>query len=341
MKIAFTVCSNNYLSQAKVLGDSLTTNNPDYKFIIGLCDKRNDAVDYSPFDTFEIIEVENIGVENFDWMIYNYNIIELNTAVKPSFFLHFINTYPEAETIIYFDPDIKIFDKLTSIENDLKGHSAILTPHILTPLDIDDKIPGENVFLNYGIYNLGFFAIRPCDESIKLLKWWQNKLKTKCFDRACDGFFVDQLPMNYAPLFFENVQISSNLGYNVAYWNFHEREISFQQGKYYINKDIPLTFFHFSSFKPNMPLEISKHQNRYQLTEGSDLYILYKEYFEALIEYKYLELITVPCHYVVLRNQYLETRQKEWEKKRRAERYTVKNFFYFPIWAIKKIISNL
>ena len=48
--IAFTICSNNYLAQAKTLGDSFLEFHPDWKFIIGLCDEFDSSFDYSAFD---------------------------------------------------------------------------------------------------------------------------------------------------------------------------------------------------------------------------------------------------------------------------------------------------
>ena len=83
MKIAFTVCSNNYLSQAKTLGDSLKKYSPEYTFFIGLCDRRSKQIDYTDYGSAEILEVEKLEIPNFEWMTDNYNIIELNTSVKP------------------------------------------------------------------------------------------------------------------------------------------------------------------------------------------------------------------------------------------------------------------
>ena len=47
MQIVFTLCSINYLAQAKTLGDSVLRHNPGYKFIIGLIDKNHTNVDLS------------------------------------------------------------------------------------------------------------------------------------------------------------------------------------------------------------------------------------------------------------------------------------------------------
>jgi len=38
-KLAFTICSANYLAQAIALGDSLLQHNPSYTFVIGLVDE--------------------------------------------------------------------------------------------------------------------------------------------------------------------------------------------------------------------------------------------------------------------------------------------------------------
>jgi hypothetical protein len=55
-KFAFTICSINYLAQAKVLADSLKKTNPDYEFVIGLCDKIDDSgVDTSKLEGFNLL----------------------------------------------------------------------------------------------------------------------------------------------------------------------------------------------------------------------------------------------------------------------------------------------
>lgn len=304
MKIAFTICSNNYLSQAKVLGDSLVKHNPDYKFIIGLCDKKNESIDYSFFDPYEIVEVKDLNIENFEWMIYNYYIIELNTSIKPFFFQYLIQKYKDLETIMYFDPDIKVFNKLNFIEKELQDKSILLTPHTLSPIPLDGKTPNETHFLNYGIYNLGFLAIKPSTSAYKMLDWWANRLSVQCFDRVSEGLFVDQLPMNFVPIFFDSVCVSRMPGYNYAYWNFHEREISDNDGIYYINSQ-PLVFFHYSSFKPVQPLNISIHQTRFELETGSLLFDLFSEYANELIDNKYFELKEIKCYYSIIRDEYL------------------------------------
>ena len=161
-------------------------------------------------------------------------------------------------------------------------------------------MPNEAIFLNYGVYNLGFLAVRPTSETTKMLKWWSEKLATQCFDQTESGIFVDQLPMTFVPVFYEEVQVSKNPGYNFAYWNFHERAISERDGKYYINEKYPLVFFHFSNFKPVYPIDITSKQDRFSLDKQPVLKHLFSEYAEILLGNKYDELIKIPNYYSLI-----------------------------------------
>ena len=96
MTLAFTLCSINYLAQARTLGDSLKRTNPHIRFIIGLVDRLDVAqVPEDKLPDFELLELHRIGVDGLDQMCEHYNITELNTAVKPYFFRYFFEKVPE------------------------------------------------------------------------------------------------------------------------------------------------------------------------------------------------------------------------------------------------------
>ena len=90
-KFAFTICSINYLAQARVLAESLKKTNPDYEFVIGLCDKIDGSgVDVSKLTDFNLLEVDKIGIDGFEEMCERYDITELNTAIKPFYINYFL-----------------------------------------------------------------------------------------------------------------------------------------------------------------------------------------------------------------------------------------------------------
>jgi hypothetical protein len=309
MKIAFTICSNNYLAQAKVLGDSLLENNPDYKFIIGLCDVLNSDVDYSEFDNFEIVPFKDINIYNFDEIIEKYDIIELNTSIKPSFFKHFIKKYNNLDKVIYFDPDIEIFNSFSTLDMHLGKNDILITPHIFHPIPIDDLSPSESLFLNYGIYNLGFIAMNAkSKDAMLLLDWWEERTLKIGFNRVCEGLFVDQLWINYIPIFFSNVKILPEYGFNVAPWNLHERSnIELISNEYIMEDNSKLVFFHFSSYDYKKPTQLSKYYNRYNDVINDNVVRLYDQYHQKLVKNNIESLKNIKCFYIKENSKAIKT----------------------------------
>lgn len=297
--IAFTICSNNYLSQAKVLSDSVYKYSKEtYDFIIVLCDVFSDKIDYSDFHA-AFIEAKNLGISNFKWMTKYYNIVELNTAIKPFAFKYLYKKY-KPEYIHYLDPDTCIYQSLERIEDEMKpDYSILLTPHSFSPTPFDGGFPTDNLFLNTGIYNLGFLGTRQTGDTDDMLDWWCDFLSEHCLDKKYEGFFVDQLPMELTPLFFKNVKISQNKGINVAYWNLHERLISFDEidKKFYVNKDTPLIMYHFSSFVLDDNKKIAKCSIRTSFEGNAGLKRLFELYASQMRDTKYDIYKGIPCIY--------------------------------------------
>jgi hypothetical protein len=284
MTIAFTICSINYLAQARTLGDSLKFTNPDVLFFIGLVDSLQGVqfdASYSP--DYPMIEIDKIEIRDFQEMADRYNITELNTAVKPFYFTYFFRHYPKADHVIYFDPDIIVFQPLTNLLNLLKKHKAILTPHINTPIN-DRFTPNETHHLNTGVYNLGFVGFSRREEIMRYIEWWEEKLRFECLIDLCNGLFVDQNWMNFLPVFVPETHLERNPGYNAAYWNLHERMFSFRQDTWFVNEHNPLVFFHYSGYDPAKPDILSKYQDRFELAERPDLKQLFELYRDSLIK---------------------------------------------------------
>jgi hypothetical protein len=335
MQIAFTLCSNNYLAQAKTLGDSLAEHNPNCKFVIGLVDKKTADVDYDFFLPHEVIEAESAGIPNFDDLCKRYDIIELNTAVKPFLFKYLFQKYADVAGVLYLDPDVMVFSSLERIYADLDKHSLVLTPHILSPIPLDGCEPGENIFLTYGTYNLGFIGVANKPEGRRFLDWWAERTFSLGYINTEQGMFVDQLWLNLAPVFFDNVKVSRDPGLNVAYWNLHERKIRRKNVGFFINDKFPLVFYHFSSYRLADPLSMSPHQNRYTFETRPDVAELFETYRNNVIRNRYEYFSTIECNYMERRNAQPEpekqnilspdTRQKAFRQLKRITPDFIKN----------------
>jgi hypothetical protein len=308
VNIAFTLCSINYLAQAKTLYESIKKTNPAWKFIIGLVDKNDKNVDLS-FLECEIVEVDKLNIAGFDAMIKKYSIIELLTSVKPFYIEWLFNNHTDAENIIYFDPDIMIFQPLVKLENSLKDFDVILTPHFTAPIN-DGYLPTELHVMQTGVFNLGFIAVKRSVNVFNMLAWWQQRLKDKCVIDLSRGLFVDQIWANLMPAYFDKVLIEKYPGYNVAHWNLHERRLSKKNNGFFVN-DEPLVFFHFSHYSPAHPESIAGHHNRFSFETRPDLKELYEQYKESLIKHHYFKLKNIACFY--LNDEKKKKRKREME----------------------------
>lgn len=316
MKIIFTLCSNNYLAQALVLYRSALQYQPAWKFVIGLVDKKNKDIDYEDFGC-EVIEAE-IPEPDIIPLAEKYSIVELNTCVKPQFFTYLFEIY-QAEQVIYLDPDTCIYSPLHEIDTLLTTNEFIITPHVLTPVPLDGCTPDEPLFLNYGIYNLGFLALRKTEQTLLFLEWWKERTYQKGYDKPAAGLFTDQLWINLVPVYFSNVAVLRHAGYNMAPWNLHERKLEDNKMVIHRGNNAPLAFFHFSSFDPaNMALH--KDYSRFRLHQRSDLLPLYNSYKAKLESEHYYHYKKFACYYVGIRQQYLRL-QAHLQREQEAQRY--------------------
>src|SRR5690606_38183032 len=132
-KLAFTICSNNFLSQALTFADSLVDKNPEYEVTIGLADKKSEAIDYTRLHPHRVVSIDELGIPNLSWMTSNYNIVELNTAVKPYFF-EFLFGQANVSHVLFFDPDICVYDSLVDLTAHFQNYDILLTPHVIQPI---------------------------------------------------------------------------------------------------------------------------------------------------------------------------------------------------------------
>ncbi|MCZ4224376.1 hypothetical protein [Pedobacter rhodius] len=286
-KAVFTIVAKNYFGFAKALYVSVKKHNPEIDFFVLLSDEIDNPEDFKSQD-FEILEAKNIGIGSYSELAFKYNVTEFSTAIKPFFFSYLFEK--EYEKVIYFDPDIYIYDNLDSIYDKLAEHDIILTPHFVSPELVSTANAPETLTLFAGIYNLGFIAVKRTEIGTAMIKWWEARLHKYCFVDKFDALHVDQKWMDFVPaLFGDKVLILRELGYNIAYWNIHERSISEKNNKIIISnrltgrEEFPLIFIHFSGFNPKNIYD-NKQCPILDLRQYADFIPYFVEYAEFLNE---------------------------------------------------------
>ena len=294
-KIVGTVCSANHLAYAKTMGESFIKFNPDYSVIICLVDKIEGRFNPEDFAPFAIIEVDHLAIPQFEKMSTQYSIIELNCGIKPYLCQYILKTY-NPDILLYVDSDILFFNSIGIAEHLLSNSDILITPHILTPIN-DDLNPKERDFLRSGIYNAGFIGLKNCENVHNFLSWWAERLVDQCYVNFTEGMCFDQNWLNLVPLFFNSVNIVTHKGFNVAYWNLHERIMNKTEDTYFINQVDPLIFLHISGYKFSNPESLSIHQNRIKLNKFPVLSELLGNYKKQVEENGYNQFINLKCYY--------------------------------------------
>lgn len=246
--LVYTSITKSYLPKARVLAKSVKRFHPNWKFVLLYSDDLPIDFDLErePFD--EILTIEQLGLPNWKSWAFGHAVVELCTAVKgPA--AELLAQRPDVEKIMYLDPDIKVFNSLTSLEELLDTYDILLTPHLLdAEQDINAIQDNEISALKHGVYNLGFFAATTSKQGIEFISWWAARLRMFCRDNIPGGLFTDQRWCDLAPAFFSALGIVRDRGCNVATWNIAHRPLSKNASGVFLVAEVPLRFYHFTGY---------------------------------------------------------------------------------------------
>lgn len=271
-----TICSNNYAPRARVLLASARRHHPDADLFLCVADRV--AASGIVGDTgAHLILMDELAIPEPAEFAFRYDILELNTAVKPYALLHLL-WERDYRLVLYFDADIEIFAPLTGVVRALEdGASVVLTPHLCHPATAAE----EQQLMRAGIYNLGFFAAARCDEAEALLRWWAARLRYDCVNDPTRGLFVDQKYLDFAPAFAPHARTDHDPALNVAYWNLRQRDLQFDGDTWWVNGR-RLCFFHFSGFDPARRDRLSVHSADFHAPLDAALRALIEHYAAAV-----------------------------------------------------------
>src|ERR1700722_13291595 len=280
---ACTIIVGNYVPAARVLAESFFAHHPEGTFAVLVVDDEQHEI--APVDELgrrvEWWRLTDLGLDTAEIhrLAGIYDAVELSTSVKPLFLQLLMRARESA--VIYLDPDIRVFGSLAYVPLLADRHGLVLTPHMTQPIPDDGRRIDALSVLAAGMYNLGFAAVAP--SAAPCLDWWWQQTRRRALNDVQQQMFTDQRWADYMPSLFSH-HLLKDPGYNVAYWNLHERPITRAHGRVYA-RNVPLRFFHFSGFNPRTPWLLSRHQGdrpRILLSEHPVLAALCEDYAAAL-----------------------------------------------------------
>ncbi|HEX3580641.1 MAG TPA: hypothetical protein VH087_02685 [Thermoanaerobaculia bacterium] len=270
-----SVISPNYRPFARVLMTSVQSHEPEWDRYVLVTGGDATVGDAEPFDT---VAIDLIGLPDINDLSFRYSMIELDTAVKPWLIAHlFERGY---DRVIYLDPDIVVYSRLAELDRD-DPPFITLTPHLTTPVE-DEAHARERSILLAGAWNLGFLAVTRDPQLDAFLTWWKGRLARACVVEPEQGLFADQKWIDLVPGLFDRVAALRHEGYNVAYWNLRQRNVTRDAaGAFHVNGQ-PLRFFHFSGFNPSVPSQVSRHDVSQKVASTGDAASLFEAFTKAV-----------------------------------------------------------
>ncbi|QRP45926.1 FkbM family methyltransferase [Amycolatopsis sp. FDAARGOS 1241] len=286
---ACTIVARNYVPAARVLARSYLEHHPGDGFVIAVIDAPRDEVTELD-DGIRVVGPAAFGIDEDDYlrMATAYSVTELATSVKPYLLRELLKTSGVA---MYIDPDIELFAPIPEVTGLAREHDIVLVPHFLTPLPQDGLEPDDAVIMGTGIFNLGFIGVG--QGAGAFLDFWAGRLRHDAIVAPEQQLFTDQRWVDQVPALFRN-HVVTDPGFDVAYWNLHERPIARGEDGTLTAGGAKLRFFHFSGYRPEKPWLLSFHcarKPRVLLSHNADLRAICDSYGAKLREAGYAETL--------------------------------------------------
>ncbi|WP_373514754.1 hypothetical protein [Persicitalea sp.] len=284
MKIAFTVCNRHHLSHALVLAHSLRQHNPDRRFFLGWVDRMQ--LPNLP-NWISVIPVESLEMADWISMEQRYFDFELVAGCKPFFARYLLTTFPDCEELLFLSPTTQVFDLLDKVAN--SSDFLQLNPQRLRPIgDFGGRRMGryqldDKRILNTGMYQAGSWIMHPDGQEKAMLSWWCDRMTDRGLLDLCEGMCLDQLWLNYLPIYHERVETIRNPGWQYGLPAVPGSKFTFIQGQYFVDNS-PLVSLDFAGIETHHPL-LSDYVD---LVDGKPLWTdLRHSYRNSLQEYDF------------------------------------------------------
>ena len=248
MKIAFTVCNRRQLPHALVLADSLRQHSPEHRFVIGWVDRM--TLPTLP-DWIEVVYIEKLGIAEWESMQQQYYDFELVAASKPFFAKHLLTTHPGCSELVCFSPTSWVLSPLDQVAQ--QSAFLQLSPHRLRPIANPRNQLDDKRVLNIGMFQAGSWIMHPDGQEKAMLDWWGQRTADRGYFQLCDGMCLDQLWLNYLPIYHENVEAVRHPGWQHGLHAVPGSTLSSNGRQYFVDRQ-PLISLEFAGLESHHPV---------------------------------------------------------------------------------------
>ena len=277
--VVFTIVTRNRLHLARVLMQSVAAAFPAAERHALVIDPADGFFDPAA-EPFAVTLGPALGLPEFSSYAFVNDALSLCCLLKPAYAQYLLEN-TAADTLIYADSDMRCHAPPEGLAAVLQHAPVVFTPHALAPLG-PTAPRRDSDLMRSGAFNAGFFALRRGESATVFLRWW---LDVMCGQRQLDAVFAhDQQWLSLASVYFPWIHALRDPGYNVAYWNIHERPLGRQPDGRLTAGGRPLAFFHYSFFDPATPDLLAHRPPIVVPTHDAILHELLCDYVQSLAQ---------------------------------------------------------
>lgn len=290
---AATIVAKCHLSLGRVVATSFRLHHPNIPFFLLLADEVDSYFDPAA-EPYAMLRLPDIGIPHLSRMRFHYTRQELGYAATPYLISHLLDG--AFAGVIFIKEESLVLDSMIPVLAQLEHCSALLTPHLLEPLQGAESGAGDLSILLSGVYNGGFLAFADTSEARRFLAWWQDRLIAHCRYAVADGMHFEQRWLDFAPAFLDRLGLVRDPGMNVAHWNLPGRRVRLEGDKVWVD-GFPGRLFRFSGFDPDKPGEVTRYFSRLRMSDIGEAAELFRRYNRLLEEAGYASTRLWPYAY--------------------------------------------
>src|SRR5262245_36553686 len=164
------------------------------------------------------------------------------------------------EPVLLLPADAELHAPLAALEQALAGDHVVLVPRLLGRLPDDGERPDGADLVEAGEIDDELVAVPMSETGRRFADWWVARGQD-LIAASRDAQVSHMNPLAPAGRVFERIALLEDTGYDVSFWNLHERPLARKDGQLFAGGR-PLALMRFAGFRPDRPWWLSDRGSR-------------------------------------------------------------------------------
>jgi glycosyltransferase involved in cell wall biosynthesis len=278
------------LPHARVLADALREDQPDVALSVLLLAPGGPSDE--PFELLRVDDFEAAGAER---LLAEHRWHDLSLLMLPHVLTRLLAE--GSGRAVYLAAEVDVIAPLSPVADALDRGGVALCPRVANGMPPDGLRPDPDQLERAGRISPALVAVEESGVASRFLHWWSDRLATIASAPSPAGEPPDAIharreltrTLDLAPATFEEIQLVTDPGCAVSYWNLHERRL-WGEAQSPMVDDGRLRFMHFEGFVPTQPSWLSTRGDRVRVPDEPLLGELCDSYARRLAEAGWTDL---------------------------------------------------